>query len=188
MQALDDRDTRTLQGVPITTPARTLLDLGTVLPPYLLERAIAEAEVCLLARRRDLVDQLERNRGRPGTRALRAILDLDGGAALTRSEAERRLLALVRTAALPLPQVNARLGTYEVDFLWPEQRLVVEVDGYAYHGNRAAFERDRERDVALAALGYTVMRVTWRQLVDAPEAIIARIAAALGARGGVRSQ
>jgi very-short-patch-repair endonuclease len=188
VESLDGRDTRTLQGIPITTPARTLLDLATALPPYLLERAIAEAEVRLLARRRDLVDQLDRNRGRPGTRALRSLLELEGGPAFTRSEAERRLLSLVRAAALSLPQANARLGTYEVDFLWSEQRLVVEVDGYAYHGNRAAFERDRERDVALAALGYTVMRVTWRQLVDAPEAIIARIAAALGARGGVRSQ
>jgi very-short-patch-repair endonuclease len=75
--------------------------------------------------------------------------------------------------------VNARVNHYEVDFLWREQRLIVEVDGYAYHGTRAAFERDRARDADLQARGYRVMRVTWRQLVDEPEALIARIAQAL---------
>jgi very-short-patch-repair endonuclease len=180
--ALEPRDFRTLHRIPITTPARTLLDMATVLRPYLLERVVAEAEVRRLVRKRDLVDQVDRNRGRPGTRALRSLLELEGGPAFTRSEAERRLLALLRAAALSLPRANARLGRYEVDFLWPEHRLVVEVDGYAYHGNRAAFERDRQRDAALAASGYTVLRVTWRQLVDAPEAVIARIASALAAR------
>ena len=82
-----------------------------------------------------------------------------------------------------------RLGPYEVDFLWREQRLVVEVDGFAYHSDRAAFERDRRRDADLAALGYTVVRVTWRQLVDEPAAVVARVAQALarsGARGSAR--
>jgi len=92
------------------------------------------------------------------------------------------MLTLLRAAKLPPPRVNARVGGYEVDFLWRERRLVAEVDGYAYHANRRAFERDRERDAALAAAGYTVLRVTWRQLVSAPEALIARLAAALAAR------
>ena len=93
------------------------------------------------------------------------------------------MLALLRAAELPAPQVNVRLGRYEVDFLWPGERLVVEVDGYAYHSNRRAFERDRERDATLAAAGYTVLRVTWRQLVSAPEAVVARVAMALAVRG-----
>jgi very-short-patch-repair endonuclease len=66
--------------------------------------------------------------------------------------------------------------------MWREQRLVAEVDGYAYHANRRAFERDRERDAALAAAGYTVLRLTWRQLVNTPEAVVARLAAVLAAR------
>jgi very-short-patch-repair endonuclease len=179
VESLDRRDTRRLHGIPITTPARTLLDLATALPPYMLERAVAEAEVRRLARRSDLADQLARNPGRRGTRILRQTVELEGGPALTRSEAERRLLHLIRTADLPRPEVNARLGRYEVDFLWREQRLVVEVDGYAYHAGRRAFERDRERDTALAAVGFTVLRITWRQLVGAPETVIARLAAAL---------
>jgi very-short-patch-repair endonuclease len=187
VESLDALDTRTLHGIPITTPARTLLDLATVLHPHLLERAIAEVEVRRLARRGDLTDQIERNPGRPGTRTLRRILGLDGGPALTRSEAERRMLRLIRAAELPVPEVNAMVGQLEVDFLWREQRLVVEVDGYAYHSSRRAFERDRERDAALAAAGHTVLRVTWRQLVSESEVVVARLAAALAVRGRGRS-
>jgi very-short-patch-repair endonuclease len=183
VRTIDPCDIRTLDRIPITTPARTLLDLATVLRPYSLERAIAEAQVRRLVRKRDLLDQLERNPGRPGTRALRRLLDLDGGPAFTRSEAERRMLRLVRAAELPIPRVNSRLGRYEVDFLWHEQRLVVEVDSFRFHSPRARFERDRARDAALAAAGYTVIRVTWRQLVDATEAVAARVAAALAVRG-----
>jgi very-short-patch-repair endonuclease len=149
----------------------------------LLERVIAEAEVRRLVRRRDLLDQLERNPGRRGTRVLRGVLDLDGGPAFTRSNAERRLLRLLRAAELPIPRVNSRVGRYEVDFVWSEQRLVVEFDSFRVHSPRAKFERDRQRDAELAAAGYTVIRVTWRQLVDSPEAVVARIAQALAVRG-----
>lgn len=179
---LDDRDISLLDRIPITTPARTLLDLAAALPPYLLERIVAEARVRRLADRRSTADQLQRNPGRPGTRALRTLLELPGGPAFTRSEAERRMLALVRAADLPPPLVNSRIGRYEVDFLWRAQRIAVEVDGYAYHSNRRAFERDRAKDAALAAAGHTVLRVTWRQIADTPEAVIARLAAALVAR------
>jgi len=71
---------------------------------------------------------------------------------------------------------------YEVDFLWPGERLVVEVDGYAFHSTRAAFERDRVRDADLQAHGYRVLRFTWRRLAEAPEAVITAIATALAAR------
>ena len=107
---------------------------------------------------------------------------VEAGRAFTRSEAELKMLRLIRSADLPTPRVNARVAGYEVDFLWPDQRLVVEVDGHAYHANRRAFERDRERDAALAAAGITVVRVTWRQLAGAPEAIVARIASAVAVR------
>jgi very-short-patch-repair endonuclease len=95
---------------------------------------------------------------------------------LTRSEAERRLVKLVRAARLPLPVTNTRLAGWEVDAFWPRHRVVVEVDGYAYHGNRAAFERDRRKDAALVAAGYRVVRITWRQLADEPHAVVALLA------------
>jgi very-short-patch-repair endonuclease len=93
------------------------------------------------------------------------------------------MLRLLRAAELPTPRVNARVGRFEVDFLWPAHRLIVEVDGYAYHSDRRAFERDRRRDATLAAAGYLVVRITWRQLTETPEAVIARLASALAARG-----
>ena len=185
VRMLARRDVRILSGLPITTPARTLLDLAAVVPTCLLERAIAEAQVRRLVRRRDLLEKLGRNRGRSGTQALRRLLDLDGGPAPTRSEAERRLLRLLRAAELPIPRVNSRVGRYEVDIVWSEQRLVVEFDGFRFHSPRARFERDRARDAELAGGGYTVIRVTWRQLVDSPEAVVARIAQALAVRGRI---
>jgi very-short-patch-repair endonuclease len=97
----------------------------------------------------------------------------------TRSEAERLLLAMVEDAQLPLPAVNVPLEGYEVDFFWRVEKLVVEVDGHGFHGHRAAFERDRRRDQRLVAAGYRVIRVTWRQLVGEPLALISRIAQAL---------
>jgi len=80
-----------------------------------------------------------------------------------------------------MPEVNVRIGRHEVDFLWREQDVIVEVDGFAFHASRASFDRDRRRDAELVALGFRVIRVTWRQIVDRPEAAIARLAAALRA-------
>jgi very-short-patch-repair endonuclease len=180
VRSLDRGDVQTLRGLPLTTPARTLLDLAAAVSRPELERAFAEAQARRLVNDGGIADQLDRNPGRAGVRALRRLVER--GPALTRSEAERRMLGLIRAAHLPAPRVNTRLGPYEVDFLWTRQRLVVEVDGYAYHGNRRAFEGDRERDARLAAAGYTVIRITWRQLTSGPEAVVARLAAALVVR------
>lgn len=158
-------------------PVRTLLDLAAVVPVRDLERAVNEAQIRRLARPRDLLDVLERSPGRRGAGVLRELLDMLP--ALTRSDAEVLLLELLRAADLPPTAVNARLGRYEVDFVWRPEHLVVEVDGYAHHATRAAFERDRLRDAELQAAGYRVMRVTSRQLVKRPEALIARIAQTL---------
>jgi very-short-patch-repair endonuclease len=91
----------------------------------------------------------------------------------------RRLMA---AAQLPQPMVNARLNGYLVDFLWPDARLILEVDGFGTHGDRRALEDDRRRDQVHVAAGYTVLRVTWRQLRDEPMAVVARIAQALARR------
>jgi very-short-patch-repair endonuclease/predicted transcriptional regulator of viral defense system len=172
-------DVRTKHGIPLTSAARTALDAATVLEPAELERLLATARVERLATEREIQKALERCRSHPGAANLKAVLRQAGGPALTRSEAEQLLLRLIRDARLPAPETNAYLHHLEVDFLWPQQRLVVEVDGFAYHSDRAAFERDRERDAALVAAGFRVIRVTWRQLVDQPLVVVARIASAL---------
>ena len=167
---------RTRKGVvPITTPARTLLDLAATGDD--VERALNEAYAQRLIHPQAL-DALAAS-SRRGAVRLRALLA--DPPSLTRSEAERRLLALIARAGLPRPSTNARIGPYEVDIHWPAQRLVVEVDGYAYHASRAAFERDRARDGDLQARGLRVVRVTWRQLDAQPEAVAARLGAALAA-------
>ena len=98
---------------------------------------------------------------------------------MTRSEAERRLLELVRAARLPPPRTNQRIHGHEVDFLWPRQRLIAEVDGFAFHSSRSSFERDRRRDAHLIANGHRVIRITWRQLTMEPESVVALLARAL---------
>jgi very-short-patch-repair endonuclease len=176
-----DADERTAHGgLPMTNAARTILDLAGRLRPRELEQMLAIAERRRLAPPAHVRKLVDRYPVKAGTRALRALLD--HRPALARSEAERRLLTLIRAADLPLPESNVRVGRFEVDLLWRAYRVIVEVDGYGYHGDRAAFEADRRRDGALAAMGFTVIRVTWRQIVDRREAAIARIAQSLAVR------
>jgi very-short-patch-repair endonuclease len=167
-------DAAVQDGLPLTTPARTIHDLATCLPQHELDRAVEQAQILRLATR----DEIAADMPRRGRRALRAALNHEPQ--LTRSEAERRLLALIRQARLPRPRTNVVVHGYEVDLLWPEQGLVVEVDGYAYHSTRHAFERDRARDAALQAAGYRVVRFTWRQIVHEPHAVVAQLARLLG--------
>lgn len=165
-------------GLRLTAPARTLLDLAPLLPRPALERAAEQAVVLRLTTHDELARECRP--GRRGTARLRAALPTEPS--LTRSEAERRLLALVRAARLPRPRTNVRVAGHEVDLLWREQKLVVEVDGFAYHGSRQAFERDRRRDADLTAAGFRVVRFTWRQIAHEPEAVLARLAVLLAGR------
>jgi very-short-patch-repair endonuclease len=176
---LDPRDRGLKFGIPTTSPARALVDLAASATADEVERAIAEARARRLVTDRHLSDTLDRARNRPGVSAMRALLRHQGGPRLTRSEAERRLLRLIRAASLPEPEANVRVEGLEVDFLWRQARVIVEVDGFAFHGHRRAFERDRLRDMALRDRGFEVIRVTWKQLVDQPLLVIAHIARAL---------
>jgi very-short-patch-repair endonuclease len=150
------------RGIPLTQPARTLQDLRRVLTGEQLRKATRRA----------------------------LDLRLDVGAALdpepdlTRRKLERRFLRLCRSRSLPSPEVNARVGPYEVDFLWRDLSLIVETDGFRHHGNRAAFEADRARDSRLQALGYRVLRFTYRQVSEDPRAVVATLRDVMRASGG----
>jgi very-short-patch-repair endonuclease len=174
-------EVETLDGVPVTTLSRTLFDLASVTTGRELERALAAAERMDVNLRRRLRVLLERHPARRGTRSLRSVL-ASGAPALTRSEAEERLLELIRSAGLPTPAFNVMLHGHEVDCYWRAARLVVEVDGYAWHGSQRAHVRDRQRDSALAAAGIQVVRLSWQQLTRERDRTLVQLAFAI-ARG-----
>ena len=174
---LPDREVTVRDRVPVTTVARTIVDLADVLPRRALERAIDEA-----AYLRHDIDSLEAKRGRRGYGLLSKVLaDHDTGSTWTRSELEEQMLALCRRFGLPAPEVNAMIGGHEVDFVWRDARVIVETDGWAAHGTRRAFERDRIRDAELMAAGWRVIRVTMRRLEREPEAVAKQLARLLAA-------
>jgi very-short-patch-repair endonuclease len=181
---LDRRDVVVRAGIPVTTVARTLVDLAGVVPPDHLARALSEAErVGVLD-----VDAIEaarrRLRGRrgPGDAVLRAVLGEHRahGATLIRSYLEERFLALVEARGLPRPRINAHVEGYEVDALWARHRLVVELDGYAFHHTRRAFQGDRSKANALMLQGYVVLRYTYDDVTRRPDRVAAQLRARLG--------
>lgn len=145
-------------GIPVTTPARTIADLRRSVDPSVLRQAIRQAEV------------------------LGLTLPAHEGADGTRSELERRFLRLCHRHRLPQPEVNASVAGLTVDFLWKQQRLVVETDGYRFHRGRAAFEEDRARDLRLRSHGYEVIRLSHRQVVDESGQILGLLRRALSTR------
>jgi hypothetical protein len=178
---LEPDETTRLRGIPVTTPARTVFDLAATLPTRQVERALNEAELRRLVRRSSLLQLIERYPRRAGTPALKAILQ--AGEGVTRSEFESRFAEFAAVWRFPIPERNVRIRAgrqwFECDFVWRRERLIVELDGRAFHGTPAAFERDRARDRRLIAAGWRVIRVTWRQLHAEPEALAADLCAAL---------
>lgn len=179
---LERLETRMHEGLPVTSPARTAVDIAAELTVRELERAVDEALIRRLARYSQLRAAASQAKGRRGGPLLNALLDHRGAPTVTRSQAEERFLELVRKAGLPEPEVNVRLHGYEVDFFWREQKVVVEVDGYTYHATRSAFERDRAKDASLIAAGILVLRITWLQMEREGLAVVVRVAQTLARR------
>ena len=168
-------------GLPLTSPSRTVFDLSSCLGPYELERVLARALRQQLAHPDSVEDLLHRYPHRRGCRTLRKLLEDASGPDLTRSEAEVRFLALLRNGGVPRPRVNSVVSGLEVDFFWPDRGVVVEIDGFAYHSHRSAFEDDRSRDARFTAEGLAVIRFTWRQIDSEPDKVLVRLSMALGA-------
>jgi very-short-patch-repair endonuclease len=169
----------TIEGIPVTTPARTLLDIAEVLTPRDVEQALAEALRRRLVTREELRAMLERHPRHLGVPLLRKLLDDEIGPSFTRSEAEEKLLDITRKAGLPQPELNVTVHGHEVDFLWRSARLVAEVDGYAFHASARSFAADRRRDAELTAAGYRVLRFTWADVTGGRLATVVRLAQAL---------
>jgi predicted transcriptional regulator of viral defense system len=164
-------DATVVNRIPCTTVARTLFDFSEVALYRQAERAFDQAESLRVFDLRALEDQLRRNPTRAGANTVRSILDAyDIGSTLTRSEIEDLMFMASRDIGLPTPLVNEWLDLgdggpmIQPDFMWPEQRLIIEVDGYKWHGTRRRFEEDRRRDQRALVAGWIVVRTTERQL------------------------
>ena len=174
-------------GIPVTTVPRTILDLAAAFPAA-VEPALRQAEFLQLHDPLSLQDLLERHPGQRGSRAVRAALDrLHETPGRTRSTFEDRFLLLLDRYELRRPQLNVWLAVgaerFQVDCLWPDQRLIVELDGWNAHATRTAVRTDKARDRKLAAAGYATVRVPWRALDDEPAAVAADLRRLLRARG-----
>ena len=169
-----------IDGIPVTSLARTLLDCAAGATKRELDRMLERAMILRTFDRGPIERELARAGGKPGTGLLRARLaELAAEPPPTRLELERRVLELVLDARLPRPVVNGWLCGHEVDFHWPHARVVLEADGGETHATAVAFRRDRDRDLALELAGWHVIRTTWRQVTREPERVVALLRARL---------
>ncbi|MEJ7817729.1 MAG: DUF559 domain-containing protein [Thermoleophilaceae bacterium] len=181
--ALPPGDVIVRDGLRVTSPARTLLDLAAILAPRALERALDEAHYLNRVSARVLAETLDRNRGRRGATALRRVLaDHELGSTRTETALEERFLMLVRTAGLPEPRCQVWIGRHRVDFLWPAQRLIVETDGEKAHRGKRRQARDADRDIALEAKGYVTLHIDEAEVDDQPGSAVGRVAEAINGR------
>jgi very-short-patch-repair endonuclease len=173
--SLGGGEVRKRAGIPVTAPARTLIDLADVAPRRTLERAIDEAEYLRL----DCTGLAPRH-GRRGNGTLSSVLAVHRpGSTRTRSELEEMFIRLCDSHGLPRPEVNVHVEGYECDFVWREQRLIVETDGAAAHSGERRRVRDLERDAELAAAGWRVIRITYERLLREPERVADQVVRAL---------
>ena len=158
---LSKADRGAIEGIPVTAVPRTLLDLAAVLAPERFKRVLERSEELRLFDLGAVDELLARSVGHPGHGRFRGALAIyRDDPAVTRSELERRFLALVRKAGLPVPATNCNVAGYELDAYWERERFAVELDVYATHGSRAAFEADRLRQEELKLAGIEMTRVT----------------------------
>jgi hypothetical protein len=176
----DDRALR--DGIPVTSLARTLLDVAAEIRFEWLEKMVERSEELGLFDLRAVEDLLARTVGHHGHKRLRRAIALYAPTSFTRSSLEKRFLELVLAAGLPQPHTNYFEHGFELDCYWPEYRFTVELDVFETHGTRAAFERDRKRQEDLLLLGIQSIRVTGPRLQSEPERVIRRVARFLSER------
>jgi very-short-patch-repair endonuclease len=185
-RTLDPADVTAKDGVPVTTVARTLIDLTDILSSDRLLRAIREAEYLGLLDHDSLNAAVKRANGRKRLRKLTDAIGRHTPGQIIREELEHRFQELLHTAGLPKPQTNVKVQTrrrpYTVDCLWPDQHVAVELDGRAAHARATAFEEDRARDAALTATGVRPLRFTWHRVTEEPEDVLAELKATLSGR------
>jgi hypothetical protein len=187
VRRLDACDRTCEAGIPVTTAARTILDLAETASEPALRRAVRQAQVLRRVNERELRVQLDRARGRRGAPRLAALIA--DGPAPTRSELEDRVLELLVRHSFPRPAVNAVLEGFprrvEVDFMFEEARVILEADGARYHDNRLARRADVDKQAMLEAAGYRVVRLTWSQVTRDVEQTVRRLRRVFATQGAV---
>jgi hypothetical protein len=179
-RSLPEEDVTIEAGIPVTSIERTLMDNAGRLDDRQLEHMIVSADRSGRLNWRELHRVIEKGNGRKGLRRLRRVAaHVDPRAADAVSPLEVDFFLLCQKAGLQLPQVNVLVEGYLVDFYWPKAKVIVETDGYTYHRDRPAFERDHESTAALSAAGYTVHRATYRMLKSNPGPFLALVASSL---------
>ncbi|MGH2869606.1 MAG: type IV toxin-antitoxin system AbiEi family antitoxin domain-containing protein [Solirubrobacteraceae bacterium] len=179
-RGLSRTDLRVQLGVRVTSPARTMLDCAPDLSERRLARAVADARLRGLLHLGQLADVTGRFPFHPGRRALLATIEEAGPP--TRSEFENAFLGFCALFELPRPQLNTRVAGYEVDALFAAERVIVELDSWAHHRERASFERDRNRDADTLAAGLVTVRITWPRFTRSPRPEAKRLETILAAR------
>jgi hypothetical protein len=164
--SLGETDIRSRNRIPVTSPARTLLDCAPRLQDKTLTRAVNDARRRLGLRLSDLADVADRNPSHPGSIRIRTFAAATGGP--TRSEWEDAFPAFCRRFGLPAPLMGAFVVGFEVDALFPNEKLIVELDSWQFHSDRASFEGDRDRDATTLATGFGTVRITWERMRDRP--------------------
>jgi very-short-patch-repair endonuclease len=176
---LANADIRVRDGLPLTSPTRTLFDIAATAPADEVEAAFTEAIVRRLTSSREIHALAARCPEARGAARVLAMLAVEEEHGYSRAKSERILRTLLKQARVPMPDFNVIVCGHRVDCRWAKQRLILELDGYGFHGNRASFESDRRRDQDLVAAGWRVIRITWRQLVEEPMAVLVKIVQAL---------
>lgn len=179
IQQIHKSERRRHEGLWISSPARAVLEVAAGASVDEVAHLVNEGQGLRLLTPRELEAVLRRSRGRRGAGKLAEVLGNEDAMTITRSDAERAFRKLIRAARLPPPLVNHRLGPYRPDFMWPEQRLIVELDSYQFHGGPAAFHNDREKDLVYRDAGFDVLRPTRNHVVHQPARVLVSVVRAL---------
>jgi len=173
IKGINKRELRRREGLWVSSPARVVLEVAAV---GTRDELVDVIDAGLALRRftpGDLKVLLERHRGRRGAARLAEVMADDSAMAISRSRAEKALLRLIRDAGLPMPDTNVKFGRFEADFLWREQRVIVELDSATYHSGPGVFQRDREKGLFFRGEGFDVLRPTRHHVVhEGPRVLV----------------
>jgi len=179
IQKIHRAELRSHEGLWVSSPARAILEVAATASVGEIVHFVNEGQALRLFTARELEVVLGRHRGRRGAGKLAEVLGDEEAMTITRSRAEKAFLKLIRDARLPAPEVNHRLGRYEPDFMWRDERVIVELDSYRFHGGPDGFQNDREKDLVFRDAGFDVLRPTCNHVVREPARVLVSVVRAL---------